>query len=54
MLVRLSKFLCHSTGVRFFPPGWEARLYGKQGCSPLLRAERESLFIAAGIGILPA
>jgi hypothetical protein len=20
--------------VRFFPPGWEARLYGRQGCTP--------------------
>jgi hypothetical protein len=22
----------------FFPPGWEARLYGRQGCPPLRRA----------------
>ena len=28
--------LCES----FFPPGWEARLYGKQGCLPLPRGVR--------------
>jgi len=27
----------HATDGRFFPPGWEARLYGKPGGSPLLR-----------------
>ena len=26
-------------GVRLFPPGWEARLYGRQGCLPLRRPE---------------
>ena len=36
--------------VRFFPPGWEARLYGRQGCLPL-QANSEGLLPSAGLFI---
>ncbi len=45
--------------VRFFPPGWEARLYGRQGCPPLHPSVRgftliELLVVIAIIAILAA
>jgi len=29
------RFSLARSGVALFPPGWEARLYGRQGCPPL-------------------
>ena len=31
-LDRVREMRCPSVGARFLPPGWEARLYGRQGC----------------------
>ena len=38
MSVRPLNLLRCTLLVRFFPPGWGARLYGKQGCLPLHRS----------------